>query len=123
MDKHELVKTVITIVLTVIAKECLSWLTSWLKTIATSNAIKAIIKATMTRNRMVILFDIFALFVAVYILFSHAEKNHALNQWEVVFICIYTVNVLFWVASLFRDCLRMFEDWLHRKRETRRAAQ
>lgn len=114
MDKHELVKTVITIVLTVIAKECLSWLASWLKKIVTSKAIKALLRATITRNRVLIFFDVFALSSAVYILFDHAKKNHPLNQWEVVFICIYTVNVLFWIASLFRDSMKAFGDWLDR---------
>jgi len=116
MDKHELVKTVITIVLTVIAKECFSWLVSWLKKIVSRTDTNAIAKAIIARrNRITIFFDLFALSVAIYVLFDHAKKNHPLNQWEVVFICLYTVNFLFWGASLFGDSRRALEDWVDRK--------
>ena len=117
MDKHELIKTVLTIVLTVFAKECLGWLVSWIKKIVAGKTIKEIILALIVRNRDVIaiLFDVSALCVGLHVLFVHAKENHAINQWEVVFICLYTVNVLFWIVSLFRDCVKAVAEWIIRK--------
>jgi len=86
MDRKQLVTIAITAVVSVIARELLSWVIAWAKITAQTETAKAKARTIFNKNNLAIVWNAFWLLFITTALFYDLRKTGPVTRWDVFFI-------------------------------------
>jgi hypothetical protein len=105
MDRHQLVTIAITALVSVTAKEVLTWLVAWAKIKAASETIKAKTKSIFNKNSLRIVVDAVCSGGGIWLLSSEIHDKAPLTRWAVFKIAFDLFAAVFWVTVTLRDII------------------
>jgi hypothetical protein len=88
MDRHQLAIIAITAVISVIAKEMVTWLVSLAKTLAVSETIKKKLKGIFSKNNRSIIFDILVISFALFTMVRDLRNPAPMVRMDIVWIIL-----------------------------------
>jgi hypothetical protein len=100
MDKKQLVTIAVTAVISVIAKEAITWLISFAKISAVRNTTKESVRKIFSKNNRAIILDLFLLGLNITLLVYRMRQITVVTRFDILVLPFYLFSILFWVGSL-----------------------
>ena len=117
MDKHQLVTIAITAVISVTAKELLTWVFRRAKIIATTDTTKKKARQIFSKNNRRIVFDLLLLSAALWGLLGTVQSPSPITKWLIVRLVIFTLSPLAWFVVLLSHVLTAIFEYRDRSRQ------
>ena len=115
MDTNQLITIAVTAVVSIIARELITWLFAGAKSLSASKEATVKVKTifTKTKTARTLIWDLANLGFSIFVLASKFRRTDPIDRWEVFLITLLSFGIMFWLSKLAFDLGR----WSVRRQE------
>jgi len=105
MDRHQLFIIVLTAVISVTAKELLTWVLAAVKLSETSRVAREKVKRTFSKSNLTIMFDLVWLAVLLGLVIAFVRGTTQPTRMDILRVVAYSIGFVFWCIALMVDLI------------------